>query len=101
MLLRQDGLRVSSDFVRHFASASESSIAAHDHKIDFPALKQVTSRIIRDHVVRNSLLGQFPSRERRALAPWPSFIAKHMKTFAGSLRRVHWRCSRPHIHKSQ
>ena len=51
MPLRQHRLGVSADFIRDFARAPKGAVAAHNHKIDFPALKQVASRVVGDYIV--------------------------------------------------
>jgi hypothetical protein len=67
MPFRQNRLRVSADFVRDFSGAAERAVAADNDQVNFAALHQVSSGIVRDDLVGNFLLREFPGRQRRSL----------------------------------
>ncbi len=85
MVFGQDRLGVGADLVGRIAGPTQYAVTPHDHQVDLPALHQVPRGIVRDDLVRNALLGEFPSRERRPLAPGPGLVTKDVKIPAGGL----------------
>src|SRR2546430_1372593 len=57
--------------------------------------------VVRDDLMGNFLLSQFPGCQRGPLAPRPGLIAIHLKFFAFSLRCVHWSGGTADIHESE
>jgi hypothetical protein len=83
------------------SGAAQRAIAAHDDQIYFAALHQMSRGVVRDDLMGNPLLGQFPGCEGRPLRARPRFTTVHMKLLSLLLRRVHRSGSRADIDKGQ
>ncbi len=57
--------------------------------------------VVRNHLMRDSLLRQLPSRQRRALGTRPRFTAKDVELLSLLLRRIHRSGGRTIIDKGQ
>ncbi|OQB88558.1 MAG: hypothetical protein BWX84_02924 [Verrucomicrobia bacterium ADurb.Bin118] len=95
---RQHGLGIGADLVGDIAGAPQRAVAAHDDEVNFSALHEVARGVVGNDVVRNSLLGQLPSRERRPLRAGPGFITKHMEPPSGRLGGIQGCRGRADVH---
>jgi hypothetical protein len=89
MARRQDRFGVGADFVRHFAGAAEGAVAADNDEVNFSALHQMAGGVVRNDLVRNFLLRQFPRSQCGALGTRSRFVAKDVKFFALRLGGIH------------
>ena len=101
MLFGEHRLGIGADFVRHFPGSAKGPVAADNYKIDFASGEEQTGGIVRNDLVRDALLRQFPSRQCRALRTRPGFITEYVELFSPFLRLVHRRSGTADIHKRQ
>lgn len=97
----QDGLGVGADFVGDIAAVREHAIAADDHQVDLAAGHEVAGGVIRDDLVRDAFLGEFPRGERCALQSRPRFIAIDMEFHSGSMGCVERGSRAADVHERQ
>src|SRR6266850_7678511 len=84
----QDRFGVGANLVGDFARAPQGAIAADDYQVDFAPLEEVSGGIVRNYIVRDALLGEFPRCKRRALATRTCLVAEHVEFLAFGLRGV-------------
>ena len=101
MALRQHGLRVGANLVRHLAGAAQRAVAAHDDQVNLPAPHEEAGGVVGDDLVRHALLRQLPRGERRALRARARLVAEDVELAARRLRRIHRRGGGADVHEGQ
>ncbi len=101
VIFSQDGFSKGSDFIGRGACPGQDAVCARDDHLDFAPLHIVSGGIIRDNMVGDSLLRQFPGRQDCSLRTGPGFVAKDVKLFALRLRFIDRRGGAADIDKSQ
>ena len=101
MAVCQYGLGVGADLVGDLTGLPQHPVTAHDDQVDLAPAHEKSGGRVRDDLVADALLSEFPSGERGTLAPGAGFIAVHVKLSAGSLGRIHRSRGRTDVDEGQ